>query len=133
MTPRIDSLQDVRHDLLDLHRALVEAERRTYERERGRLPDRDFLEALINDPALAWLSALTALIVRLDELLEEDSPEPASEREHCVAQIRKLLKPAAGATEFHRKYAEALQQSPDVVVAHGKTMRALERAKALWT
>src|SRR5712691_5080999 len=61
MTPRIDSLHDVRHDLLDLHRALVEAERRTYERERGRLPDRDFLEALINDPALGWLSALTAL------------------------------------------------------------------------
>ena len=129
MTPRLDSLQDVRHDLLDLHRALVEAERRNYERGRGRLPDRDFLEALINDPALGWLSALTALIVRLDEL-EEGSPEPASEREHCVAQIRKLLKPAAGATEFHRKYAEALQQSPDVVVAHGKAMRALERAKA---
>ena len=131
MTPRLDSLQDVRHDLLDLHRALVEAERRNYERGRGRLPDRDFLEALINDPALGWLSALTALIVRLDELLEEGSPEPASAREHCVAQIRKLLKPAAGATEFHRKYAEALQQSPDVVVAHGKAMRALERAKAL--
>ena len=129
MTPHIDSLQAVRHDLLDLHRALVEAERRNYERVRGRLPDRDFLEALINDPALAWLSALTALIVRLDELLEEGSPEPASERDHCVAQIRKLLKPAADATEFHRKYAEALQQSPDVVVAHGKTMLALERAK----
>src|SRR5205809_6398548 len=93
MTPRLDSLQDVRHDLLDLHRALVEAERRNYERGRGRLPDRDFLEALINDPALGWLSALTALIVRLDELLEEGSPEPASEREHCVAQIRKLLSP----------------------------------------
>jgi len=44
MTPRLDSLQDVRHDLLDLHRALVEAERRNYERGRGRLPDRDFLE-----------------------------------------------------------------------------------------
>ena len=57
--------------------------------------------------------------------------QPASAREHCVAQIRKLLKPAAGATEFHRRYAEALQQSPDVVVAHGKAMRALERAKAL--
>jgi hypothetical protein len=101
MTPRLDSLQDVRHDLLDLHRALVEAERRNYERGRGRLPDRDFLEALINDPALGWLSALTALIVRLDELLEEGSPQPAS------------------------------AQSPDVVVAHGKAMRALERAKAL--
>src|SRR3979490_71417 len=126
MTRRLDSLQDVRHDLLDLHRALVEAERRGYERLRGRLPDRDFLEALINDPARGSLGARTA---RLAELLEKDSPEPASEREHCVAQIRKLLKPAAGATEFHRKYAEALQQSPDVVVAHGRTMRALERAK----
>src|SRR5438034_4475293 len=104
MTPRLDSLQDVRHDLLDLHRALVEAERRNYERGRGRLPDRDFLEALINDPALGWLSALTALIVRLDELLEEGSPEPASEREHCVAQIRKLLKPDRKSTRLNSSH-----------------------------
>src|SRR5205807_9448388 len=103
--------------------------RRTYERVRGRLPDRDFLEALINDPALSWLSALTALIVTLDELLEEESPDPATEREHCVAQIRNLLKPAAGATEFHHKYAEALPHSPDVRDAHGKTMRALQLAE----
>src|ERR1700694_46477 len=129
MTTHIDSLQDVRHDLLDLHRALVDAERRNYERVRGRLADRDLLEALINDAALAWLSALTALIVRLDELLEEDSPEPPSERDHCVAQIRKLLKPDAAGSDFQRRYAEAMQQSADVVVAHGKTIRALERVK----
>jgi hypothetical protein len=119
------SLRDVRHHLLDLHRALVDAERQDYERSRGRLSDGEFLDALINDPVFAWLSALTALIVRLDELLEEE-PVPAASSADCVAHIRKLLKPDASGSDFQRRYAERLQRSPEVVVAHGKTMRALQ-------
>lgn len=110
---------DVRHPLLGLHKALVDAERVEYERSRGRLPDRDFLAALINDPELAWLRPLTALIVRLDG--EEAGDDP-------VAEIRKLLIPNEAGSEFQRKYAEALQRSPDTVVAHGNAMRALKNA-----
>ena len=128
MTPRLDSLQDVRHDLLDLHRALVEAERRNYERGRGRLPDRDFLEALINDylPKPVRPEALQAILQQHGTKLAKCAAPPVT-----LAANAAMAPPAAGATEFHRKYAEALQQSPDVVVAHGKAMRALERAKPL--
>ena len=100
-------------------------ERADYEKARGRLSDGEFLDVLINDPAFAWLSALTALIVRLDELLE-DGPVHSADTADCVAHIRKLLKPDASGSEFQRKYADALQRSPEVVVAHGKTMRALQ-------
>jgi len=118
-------LRDVRRHLLDLHRALVDAERQDYERSRGRLSDGEFLDALIKDPAFAWLSALTTLIVRLDELLEEE-PVPSASSADCVAHIRKLLKPDASGPDFQQRYAELLQRSPEVVVAHGKTMRALQ-------
>jgi hypothetical protein len=40
-------------------------------------------------------------------------------------QIRKLLRPAAEGEGFQRKYAEAMQRSPEVVVAHGRAIRAL--------
>lgn len=115
----------MRRELLELHRALVEAERRDYERVRGRTTDRAFLQALIGAPELAWLSPLTALIVRLEELLGED---PAQAKE-CIAQIRDLLKPDPAASGFQGRYAEAMQRSADVVVAHGKAIGALQRAR----
>jgi hypothetical protein len=120
-----DSLTEVRLRLLDLHRALLEAERREHERAHGRLSDGEFLDALINDPAFAWLNPLTTLIVRLEELLEDETAQGATLAD-CVARIRSLLKPDAGGADFQRRYAEVLQRSPDVVVAHGNAMRALK-------
>lgn len=116
-------LRDLRRHLLGLHRALVNVERADYERAARRLSDGEFLDALIKDPAFAWLSALTTLIVRLDELLEE---EPATGPDDCVAQIRELLKPDPLGSEFQRMYSHALQRSPEVVVAHGNVIRALQ-------
>lgn len=131
----------MRRALLELHRALVESERREYERSRGRMTDRAFLEALIGAPELAWLNPLTSLIVRLEESVEEDAPENATENAtentargaavaDCVAEIRKLLRPNAGGYGFQRKYAEAMQRSPEVVVAHGRAVAAVGREES---
>lgn len=94
-------LLNARNPLLDLHKTLIDAERREYERSRGRVTDGQFLKALVEDPALTWLKPLTALIASLDGLLEDK--------------------------EFHRRYAEVLQRSPEAVVAHGLTIRALQK------
>jgi hypothetical protein len=119
----------MRRELLDLHRTLVDSERREYERARGRMTDRAFLGVLISDPELAWLNPLTSLIVRLDELREEETPESPARLDDCIAAIRKLLRPDAAGQGFHRKYDDAMQRSPDVVVAHGTVMRALQTSK----
>jgi hypothetical protein len=84
---------------------------------------RAFLEALIGAPELAWLHPLTSLIVRLEELLEEAAAQAAVE--DCIAEMRKLLRPVAQGEGFQRKYAEAMQRSPEVVLAHGRVMGAL--------
>ena len=115
----MSTLAQLRRPLLDLHKTLVDAEREDYERTRGRMSDGDFLKALIDDPAFAWLGALTALIVRLEEL------EPADLPKEYVAEIRRLLKPDAGGSPFQRKYGELLQRRPEALVAHGALMRAL--------
>lgn len=116
------SLSEIRLRLLDLHKALVNAERRDYERVHGRQSDTAFLEALVKDPLLAWLGALTTLIVRLEEALEEGTP--AVQKDWSEA-IRKLLTPDATSAEFNRHYGRLTQQVPDIVVAHGAVMRAL--------
>ena len=101
-------------ELLDLHRALVAAEREQYERARGRMADQEFLDALLRDPELRWLAPFTALVARLDEVDE--------------SELRDLLRPDPDGSGFQRRYADALQRSADVAVAHGHAMRALRGA-----
>lgn len=110
----------VRSRLLDLHKALIDAERRDHEKTLGRLSGGEFLDALINDPVFAWLAPLTGAIARLDEITDEGEaaldPRP----------IRELLSPGEAASDFHRRYADFLQRSPEVLVAHGAALRALK-------
>jgi hypothetical protein len=122
----------MRRELLDLHRALVDSERREYERVRGRMTDRAFLEALIGASELAWLGPLTSLIVRLEEAMEQDAAEDARAAAiaDCVAELRKLLRPNSAGFGFQRKYADAMQRSPEVVVAHGRAIAAVGREES---
>ncbi|MET0340292.1 MAG: hypothetical protein ABW252_04790 [Polyangiales bacterium] len=117
----MSSLQDVRHAVLALHRALLEAERVVYERTHGRQSAGAFLEAVIHASELAWLQPLTALIVRLDEDLEVAG---ASDPD-VLRALRVLLQPDAGGDAFQQRYAEVLQRSPEAVIAHGALVRAL--------
>ena len=119
----------LRRGLLELHRALVDSERREYERVRGRVTDRAFLEALIGAPELAWLNPLTSLIVRLEEAVEENATGNTAVAD-CVAEIRKLLRPSAAGYGFQPKYAEVMQRSPEVVVAHGRAVATLGREES---
>jgi hypothetical protein len=115
------SLREVRLRLLDLHKALVDAARRDYERLHGRQSDKEFLELLLKNTEFAWLGPLTGLIVRLDEALEEGDALD----EKWIRQLRSLLAPDALGNEFNRRYEQFTQQVPDIVVAHGEVMRAL--------
>src|SRR5258708_7909259 len=64
-------LEEVRHALLTLHKALVDSERITYEKTVGpiRSPNQ-FLQLLTTDPWFAWLQPLSQLIVSMDEALD---------------------------------------------------------------
>jgi hypothetical protein len=119
------TLDEVRHRLLALHKTLVDAGRRDYERVHGRQTDPAFLEVLVRDPDFAWLGALTTLIARLDEIAEESASSRDALLKDCIEQIRKLLVPAAAGAEFNRRYEQLTQQVPEVLVAHGALMQAL--------
>src|ERR671931_978138 len=95
----------VRTVLLDLHRALVEEERREHEKTLGRLSGGEFLQALISDPAFAWLAPLTTLIVRLDEAPDAD----------VLAAARRLF---SDESEFRQRATALVQRSPEVAFAY---------------
>lgn len=123
-------LGEVRRALLRLHRALLESERRSYERGRGSVGGSgEFLQLVINDPWFAWLRPVSELIVRVDELLEPAQEGTESDALGALGQAAALVRPARGG-EFGRRYAAALQESPDVVLAHAGVATLLGRPEA---
>jgi hypothetical protein len=112
---------NLRTALLSLHRALVEFERRAYEKTHGRTSGAEFLQILLRDPSLAWLAPLTSQIARLDELgAAEDA---TAQRRTWRARTRALLNGASKGA-FGAAYAERVNLSPDVAFAHAATLRA---------
>ena len=114
-------LLNVRTVLLRLHKTLLDFEREAYERDHGKLGNSyQFLQLVLNDPWFAWLRQLSELIVEMDELLGGREAPPESTALALMQQARILLTPAESGGEFQRKYFAAMQQSPEVVLAHSE-------------
>jgi hypothetical protein len=123
-------LVSVRQVLLRLHKTLLDFEREAYERAEGRISNSyQFLQLVMSDPWFAWLRQLSELIVEMDELLAAREPASDSTALALMEQARILLTPTESGTEFQRKYSAAMQQSPEVVVAHAEFAKVLGPAR----
>jgi hypothetical protein len=113
------SLDNVFHALLRLHKALLDDERVAYERVHGRISSNGaFLQLTLNDAWFAWLRPLSQAIARLDELTEEHESSIREGIPALLVSVRTLLIPAEAGEGFSRQYYDALQRSPEVVLAH---------------
>lgn len=117
-------LNELRRLLLQLHKTLIDWQRRDYETTRGRLQTSQLLQVLFNDPAFAWLRIMSGLIVRIDEALEVKPPE-VSETGPLVAAARELISPEAG-SPYAQRYHAALQELPEAVLAHRDLVQLLK-------
>lgn len=116
-------LNDLRDGLLKLHKTLLESEQARYERDIARIPSSgELLRLVLYDPWFAWLHELSELVVLIDETLDAEEPPDGPEAERLIAQSQVLLIPNEEGTGFARRYFEALQRDPNVVMAHA-TMR----------
>jgi len=123
-------LVSVRQVLLRLHKTLLEFERESYERVEGRITNSyQFLQLVMSDPWFAWLRQLSELIVEMDELLAAREPVSESTAIALMEQSRILLTPTESGSEFQKKYFAAIQQSPEVVVAHSEFATVLGPAR----
>lgn len=113
------SLDNVFHALLRLHKALLDDERVSYERVHGRISSNgEFLQLVLNDAWFAWLRPLSQVIAKFDELSEEHEPAARDGIPALLVSVRTLLTPTEAGEGFSRQYHDALQRSPDVVLAH---------------
>ena len=126
-------LTDLRNGLLGLHKTLLDSERGTYERDIARIGSSgELLKLVLYDPWFAWLHELSEFVVLIDETVDSidkkpraEVPTPVIDAERLIAQAGELLAPNENGTGFAKRYFEALQRDPDVVLAHARMRKVL--------
>ncbi len=125
-------LTDLRNGLLGLHKTLLDSERASYERDIARIGSSgELLKLVLYDPWFAWLHELSEFVVLIDETLDAfddalDAQElPGIDAERFIAQAGELLAPNETGVGFAKRYFEALQRDPDVVLAHARMRKVL--------
>ena len=120
-------LGDLRSRLLALHKALLDDAKVAYELDRGSIPSSGaLLQLVIGDPWFAWLQQLSRLIVHIDEMTGTDTNATEADAKALFDQVDRLLIPSETGADFARRYFEALQRQPAVVLAHGDVKRVLK-------
>lgn len=123
-------LRDLRTRLLHLHKALLDDARVSYELDRGPVgSNTNLLQLVINDPWFAWLHPVSELVVRIDETIGTSSPATDKEALELSEQVGKLLTASETGEGFQRRYFDALQRQPGVVLAHADVRRTLRAMK----
>jgi hypothetical protein len=125
-----ERLAELRNGLLNLHRTLVRSEGAVYDREVQKIRSSyQMLGLLMNDPWFGWLHELSLLVVEIDEALEErEKPVTAADGERFLRRAKALVAPAEFGEGFQRRYFEALQRDPDVILAHRQFRQVLKAA-----
>jgi hypothetical protein len=119
-----DRLRDLSTRLLRLHGILLDRERRAYEERHGSVASRELLHLLLHDEHFSWLRSLSSMIAKIDEVVDADEPLPPQSVRSAFREAYRLLKSGAGG-DFQDKYHLALQDSPDVIMAHAAVSRVL--------
>ncbi|HUL56380.1 MAG TPA: hypothetical protein VLT60_05245 [Usitatibacter sp.] len=124
------SVDPLRHALLDLHKALMDAQRVAYERTHGRIStSSEFLGLVLEHPEFAWLRELSALIARLDEWMEEGEEASPDELRAMLEALRSLVAPEGRNALFSAAYWKIVNDFPEALIAHVKLLRLIEPAR----
>ena len=124
-------LTELRRALLPRHKTLLEWERKAYERAHGRkMSGGEMLQIMMSHPQFAWLHPISEVIVRIDQTLDDEAPDSTVDVDAIVVQVRRLVAPDQTEKPYAERYLTALQEVPDVVVAHGKVTAILKENPA---
>lgn len=110
-----------------VHLALIETEKRSYERQHGIIGGpAQLLQLLSGHEHFAWLRQLSQTIVAIDELRDASTIVTAADAATMRAAVERLLgSDEAGEEGFAGRYRERLQQDPVLAMVHADMKREL--------
>jgi len=122
-TPARQKLVALRQALLQIHKSLLEMERRSYEKEHGKVSAGELFRLVVDDPQFAWLHNISEFVVRIDEALSSDQGVTNTDSHVAIALARKIFAPSESGDGFQKKYFDAIQKDPAVVMEHADLAR----------
>ncbi len=118
-----ERLVALRLALLRLHKTLLNMERRDYERVNGHVSTGELFRLVIDHPQFAWLHNISEFVVRLDEALSGESPITPQDTSSAITLASKMFAPSESGDGFQKKYFDAIQLDPAVVMEHAELAR----------
>jgi hypothetical protein len=122
-TPARQKLVALREALLRIHKSLLEMERRTYEKESGTVNAGELFRLVVDNPQFAWLHNISEFVVRIDEVLSSDEGVTDTDSHVAISLARKIFAPSEVGDSFQKKYFDAIQMDPAVVMEHAELAR----------
>ena len=122
-TPARQKLVALREALLRLHKSLLEMERREYERLHGKVTAGELFRLVVDDAQFAWLHNISEFVVRIDENLESDKGVSEEDSSGSMLLARKMFTPTESGDSFQKRYYDAIQKDPTVVMEHAELAR----------
>ncbi|MFI5092817.1 MAG: hypothetical protein WCE50_17050 [Candidatus Acidiferrum sp.] len=118
-----EKLVTLRLALLRLHKTLLDMERREYERANGKVTVGELFRLVIDHQQFGWLHNISEFVVRLDETLAGENPVTPEDVRTAISLARKMFAPSESGDAFQKKYFDAIQKDPAVVIDHAELAR----------
>jgi hypothetical protein len=116
--PAREKLVALRLALLRLHKELLDLERRNYERLHGKVNTGELFRLVIDHEQFSWLHNISEFVVRIDESLAGEDAVAAEDTHNAIALARKMFSPSESGDAFQKRYFDAIQRDPAVVMVH---------------
>jgi hypothetical protein len=118
-----EKLITLRLALLTVHKTLLNMERRDYERQHGAVNTGELFRLVIDHAQFAWLHNISEFVVRIDETLAAEEPVTTEYTATAISLARKMFVPTEFGDSFQKKYFDAIQRDPAVVIEHAELAR----------
>ena len=118
-----EKLVALRLTLLRLHKTLLDMERREYERAHGKVNTGELFRLVIDHEQFGWLHNISEFVVRLDETLAGEVPVTPEDTRSAIMLARKMFAPSESGDAFQKRYFDAIQRDPAVVMEHAELAR----------
>jgi hypothetical protein len=121
--PARQKLIALRLALLRLHKTLLDMERREYERANGHVSTGELFRLVVDHEQFSWLHNLSEFVVRLDETLSGETAVTPQDTHSAIMLARKMFAPSEAGDAFQKRYFDAIQRDPAVVMEHAELAR----------
>ncbi|MGB2634971.1 MAG: hypothetical protein WAM58_13635 [Candidatus Acidiferrum sp.] len=122
-TPARQKLVALRETLLRIHKSLLDMERRGYEKDHGTVTAGELFRLVVDDQQFSWLHNISEFVVRIDENLAGEEGVTDKDAHVAIALARKIFAPSESGDGFQKKYYDAIQCDPAVVMEHAELAR----------